>query len=146
MLPTLPIDTLMLLLPVFYLQLPLQVGFKCVTDSPYTLMLLLPVFYLQCDMSSHAKGAFGDYDQSDSSHPYTYSTKTDSELSHYSLHDGPGGSGGGRNIPKRLPRRRLLSSEEFSDMLEDDDDADVDDETVPARKTEKPQREGAGMQ
>ena len=91
----------------------------------------------QCEVSSRGGKILtgGEFDpQSDSSHPYTYSTKTDSELSHYSFSapDGPGGSSGmsgmGGRMPKRLPRRRLLSSEEFSDMLEDDDDADVDDE------------------
>ena len=70
-------------------------------------------------MSSY--GPALDWDMSDSSHPNTYSTKTDSELSHYSLEHA------GRCI-KHLPRRRLLSSEEFSDMLEDEDEQEVDDE------------------
>lgn len=58
---------------------------------------------------------------SDSSRGVEYTMVTDSEMSYSTT------AGDMKSSAKRLPRRRLLSSEEFSDMLDDEEELDIDD-------------------
>jgi hypothetical protein len=72
-----------------------------------------------CVCVQHPTTEYGDLSET-SKYQGEVTMLSDSEMSY--------NGGSVKQCTKRMPRRRLLSSEEYSDMLDDEEDVDIDDE------------------